>query len=199
MTLPQLLFRGDRDPENKRDLKATLGSGLMLTNLCKGGSGKAIFNQPLKKSINAHVAIGWDKTHFLSFSESKDTAIHYASADKEYDETYEIKETWDFALMTFQTSRLTETSIKQIDKGVFHAQFLPTCNEFVPSFKIFLIDIVTHLKSLVNSDTDLTKAISNAERDKEWLILPAFPFGNGEYSSKLDTNCISEIQVFKFV
>lgn len=45
---------------------------------------------------------------------------------------------------------------------------------------------------------DLSTAISNAERDKEWLILPANPFGNiGELTSKLDTNCISDKRVFK--
>ncbi len=155
MILPQSLYRGDQDPVNKRDLKATLGSGLLLTNLCKGGIGKEIFNQPLKKSINAHVAIGWNKTHFLSFSENKETAFYYASNDKEYEETYEVKVPWDFTLMTFQTDRLTENSITQIDKGLFSAQFFPTCKKFLPSFKVFLIDVITHLKNIDNLHIDL--------------------------------------------
>jgi hypothetical protein len=197
MNLPEYLFRGDQDRYNVRKLKSTLGNGLMMTNLCNGGSGRDIFNQPLKQSVNRHVSIGWGKTHFLSFSEDKNIAMYYACNDKECEETYEIKDDWDFALMTFETSRLT--NMKQVDKGIYQAEFAPTCYEFLPSFKIFLIDIVTHLKALINLDIDLTAAILNAERDREWLILPAFPFGNGEFSSKLDTNCISETQVFKFV
>jgi hypothetical protein len=197
MNLPEYLFRGDQDQYNIRKLKSTLGNGLMMTNLCNGGSGRDIFNQPLKQSVNRHVSIGWDKTHFLSFSEDKSVAMHYASNGKECEETYEINNDWDFALVTFQTCRLT--NIKQIVKGIYQAEFVPTCYEFLPSFKIILIDVVTHLKGLINLNIDLTTAIFNAEKDKEWLILPAYPFGNGQFSSKLDTNCISETQVFKFV
>lgn len=37
--LPQYLYRGDSDPNNKRQLKSTLNSGLLLTNLISSGNG----------------------------------------------------------------------------------------------------------------------------------------------------------------
>lgn len=198
MQLPEYLFRGDSDPNNKRNLKSTLFNGLMMTNLCNGGSGKEIFNRPLQQSINAHVSIGWDKTHFLSFSESKDIALHYGCNDNNYEEIYDEKGDWDFALITFKTS-LLDSNIRQVGHGIYSANFIPTCKEFLPLFKILLIDVVTHLESLNILNTDLRDAIFKAERDKEWLILPAYPFANSEFSSKLDTNCISAIDRFKFI
>jgi hypothetical protein len=198
MILPPYLYRGDQDPQNTRKLKDTLGSGLLLTNLCNGGIGKEIFNQPLKKSITKHVSTGWGKTHFLSFSENKEVALHYGSQDKLFDETYELKEYWDFALLTLQTNRISQHSLKSIDNGVYSAEFPPTCKEFLPSFRMIIINVEAHLKSINDSDSCFMDAINKAKRDKEWLILPTFPFSNGEFSSKLDENCISETQLFKF-
>ena len=65
--IPKYLFRGDADPLNKRKLKETFKSGLLLTNLCNGGNGREIFNDSLESLVNKHIAVGWEKTHFLSF------------------------------------------------------------------------------------------------------------------------------------
>ena len=56
--LPENLYRGDADPENKRKLKETFKSGLLLTNLCNGGNGREIFSNSLENLINKHIAIG---------------------------------------------------------------------------------------------------------------------------------------------
>ena len=200
MILPKYLYRGDRDSLNTRKLKNTVGSGLLLTNLCSGGDGKKIFNQTLAASINTHVSIGWDKTHFLSFSEDEERALYYATGNfNDYEEVYDLKGAWDFVLLTFDTGRLTDASIEEVKSGLYKANFIPSCKEFQPSFPTYLIDVSKHLKSLsAHTAIDLRKAIANAEQDKEWLVLPAFPFGNGEFSSKLDTNCISDLRVYAF-
>ena len=75
--LPKYLYRGDKDPHNHRQLRATINSGLLLTNLCNGGNGREIFSKPFGQLINKHIGIGWDKTHFLSFSTDESTAINY--------------------------------------------------------------------------------------------------------------------------
>jgi hypothetical protein len=185
VSIPDFLYRGE-DFSQKKDGREVLSRGLLMTNLCYGGNGKEIFIRPLRESINKHVSIGWPKTHFLSFSESEETALNYGSRHRKYEENF-FDENWDFALFTLDESKLI--SIEQKDVGVFEVLFKSSFKEFLPTFKIFLFDVPKHLKSISNSDIDLSEAISNAERDSEWLLLPAQPFQN-EFSSKLDTSCL---------
>lgn len=198
ITLPKYLYRGDSDCNNQRQLKALINSGLLLTNLCNGGNGREIFSNPLGQLINKHIGFGWDKTHFLSFSANEETAFYYGSNNRQHDEVYEYTETWDFAVITLDTTSLMPASLKKIDTGIYSAQFLPTCNEFLPTYNLILIDAYSHLKNIGGTNSDFTQAIENADKDKEWLILPAHPFGyNGELTAKLDTNCISDKRVYK--
>lgn len=57
---------------------------------------------------------------------------------------------WDFTVFTIDTTNLIQDSIKEISMGIFVAQFSPTCREFLPSYKIILIDALTHLKIITN-------------------------------------------------
>ena len=197
--LPKYLYRGDADPNNKRRLKETLNNGLLLTNLCSGGNGQEIFSNTLENLINKHIALSWDKTHFLSFSTNEQTAYKYGSNGKEYNEIYN-NELWDFTVLTFDTSRLTSSSIKQVEVGIYKAEFDPICKEFSPSYKVVLIDTLSYLKNISDkSGIDCSTAIKNAENDKEWLILPTSPFGyTGEFTAKFDTACISEKKKFRY-
>ncbi len=197
--LPKYLYRGDADPLNNRKLKETYNSGLLLTNLCNGGNGREIFSNALENLINKHIALGWDKTHFLSFSSNEQTAFMYGGNGKENYEVYDNLETWDFTVLTFNTTLLIPDSIKEIEIGIFKAEFLPTCNEFLPSYKVVIIDTLSHLKSISKSGTDYTLAIKKAKDDNEWLILPASPFGyNGEFTAKFDTACISDKRIYYY-
>ena len=199
--LPEYLYRGDADPHNKRKLKETFKSGLLLTNLCNGGNGREIFSNSLENLIDKHIAVGWEKTHFLSFSTNEQTAFVYGGNGKELYEVYDDLEQWDFTVLTFDTSRLIEDSISQIAEGIYQAKFFPTCKEFLPSYKVILIDTLSHLTSISNkSSLDFSTAIKNAKSDSEWLILPASPFGyNGEFTAKFDTACIVDNRVFRYV
>lgn len=198
--LPKFLYRGDADPENKRKLKETYKSGLLFTNLCNSGNGREIFGNTLENLINKHIAVGWDKTHFLSFSTNEQTAFLYGGNGREHSEVYDDLEPWDFTVLTFDTSLLIPDSIKQIADGIYKAEFFPSHKEFLPSYKLVLIDTLSHLISISNRRSlDFSIAIKKARIDNEWLILPASPFGfNGEFTAKFDTACLTEKRIFRY-
>jgi len=200
ITLPKFLFRGDNDKHNKRLLKSTFKSELFMTNLISGGIGREIFSNTIEQLLNKHIATGWEKTHFLSFSTDEQKAYYYGSDGKPFDDVFDESENWDFTVLTFDTSLLIQDSIKEIETGIYSAQFIPSCNEFLPTYKVILIDAVSHLKSIASkSRIDLTTAIANADNDKEWLILPASPFNyQGELTAKLDAHCITDKRVYRY-
>lgn len=201
VTLPNYLYRGDSDQFGIRKLKANFKSELILTNLCSGGNGREIFNVSLGQLIGRHVGTGWDTSHFLSFSSEKKTAYYYGSAGKEYEEVYDESELWDFTVMTLDTTVLIQSSINKIGEGIYSAHFIPTNNIFLPTYHIILIDAFSHLQSISSRiKSDMTAAISNANKDKEWLVLPAAPFGHqGEFSGRLDAKCISAKELFRYI
>jgi hypothetical protein len=199
-SLPTLLFRGDSDKCNKRLLKSTFKSELFMTNLISGGNGREILSNTIGQLLNRHIATGWDKTHFLSFSTDEQRALYYGSDGKPFEDVLDESEIWDFAVLTFDTTLLIQDSIKEVEIGIYSAQFIPTCKEFLPTYKVILIDAVSHLKSIASkSNIDLKTAITNAVNDKEWLILPASPFNyHGELTAKLDAHCITDKRVYRY-
>lgn len=195
---PRFLYRGDSDRKNERKLRETISSGVLLTNLSNGGNGKEIFTSDFNQLINKHIGIGWSKTHFLSFTANEDKAFYYASESAVYEEIYDFHEKWDFSILTFDFSTLLQETIREYSKGLYYAEFLPTCKEFYPRFKILLVDSFEYLKNKYDSKSDFQQAILNAERDNEWLILPLNYFGfTWELTSKLDNNCITEKRIFR--
>lgn len=198
--IPQHLFRGDSDPKLSRKVKELINSELLLTNLCNGGYGREIFSSPMGTLVTKHVGLSWDKSHFLSFSSDEQTALKYGCGSKSYQEVYDYKEQWNFAVFTLDTTRLIKNSIKEVETGVYSAQFIPTNKEFMPLYSLLLIDVVACLINLkYKSGKGLDLAIANAKRDKEWLLLPTASFGHtGEFSAKFDTNCISEKRIFRW-
>lgn len=171
-----------------------------MTNLISGGNGREIFSSSIGQLVNNHITTGWDKTHFLSFSTDEQRAFYYGSEGKPFNDVLYENENWDFAVLTFDTSLLIPESIKEIERGIYSAQFIPSCNEFLPTFKVILIDTHSHLKSIVSKNSfDLTTAITKADNDKEWLILPATPFNHqGEFTAKLDAHCITDKRVYRY-
>lgn len=170
-----------------------------MTNLSHGGNGQKIFREPLIELVNKHVSTGWGKTHFLSFTTEKEIAFFYAAGESFYHRTHS-DDNWNFAIFTLDTSRFIPDSIEQVDTGIYKAKYYPACREFLPFYTIVLIDVSTCLKNVRNTANNTTEAISNAERDKEWLIFPATAMRNShEFTSKLDTGCIVEKEVYLFI
>jgi hypothetical protein len=198
--IPEKLYRCDCDPDGKRKLKQTFGKGEILTNLSNGGFGREIFQFPIENLVGQHVNPRWQQTHFLSFSEDEEIALRYSSSGSEYIEYYDNDEAWDFALMVFGKNQIRNKPIKEIAEGIYLCHYTPQLISNQPSASIILIDVLKHLKyqaSLVIGKFDA--AITNAKRDKEWLILPASPFRDNpnELTSKLDEGCFVETRKLK--
>lgn len=123
--IPQKLYRGDSDPQGYRLLKETISHNHFQTNLINGGQGRLINEVPLVNLINRHVGYGWDKTHFLSFSEDENTALRHgigctpfelASKLLDFSAYYGNRVDWDFAVLEFDASLVR---VNKITAGVF--------------------------------------------------------------------------------
>lgn len=197
--IPPFLYRGDDDKTGIRKLKSTIHHHQFQTNLINGGEGRTIFEVPLTNLITSHVGVGWEKTHFLSFSEEIQVAYRYGSRNPllrteefnaRYSDYLEDNDKWDFALLTLHTDSIQWTNL---ENGVFEGKFDPALTLFkktgVP-YRVILMDVKTILTKWKDFDTSYSKAFSNASRDKEWLLLPATKISlNGktdEYSAILD-------------
>lgn len=211
LTIPRVLYRGDADKHNIRNLKATLHFRQLQTNLLSGGNGHEIFTTPVVDLIAQHVDPGWASTHFLSFSEDRITAMRFGLGCKyedvdqsleNYESDYELKNDWTFALITIQTNNI---SWQQCGEGIYHGHYEPGLIKFAFSpgrAYVFLIDVKNAIKAFPQHPNYST-VLANATRDKEWLLLPASPavFNGGkvEYSGIMDGGCISTIEMYKLI
>lgn len=75
--IPKKLFRGDSDSQNARRLRYTYSRQQFCTNLIRGGVGEKIFSEPLMDLVNTHILSKFENSHFLSFTESRTSAIRY--------------------------------------------------------------------------------------------------------------------------
>jgi hypothetical protein len=196
--LPQLLYRGDSDRNGTRRLKECLGQGILFTNLIDGGNGQVIFERPLFELISNHVSPGFNKTHFLSFSEDEETALRFGSFEVtgEIQPYFEEDGNWDFILIKFKTSGLSD--IKMVEVGVYECEYSSSQLEFHNRFKLLIFDTVTYLKK--NFSSTHQKQLENASKNKEWLIFPAnqYLFNNNkvEFKSKIDISNVFDFEKY---
>ena len=196
------LFRGDGDYLGTRNLKGLLSRG--QTNLVGGGNGREIFEKPIIENIQNHITDNWKNTHFLSFSENLDTAVNFGRGSgnlaKEFNEYWEEEDSWDFVVLSIDSHNLVD--LKEQSPGVYSTHFVPTFKQFLPIYNIVLIDVVKVLSTFPVKDVRHKRALENAKRDSEWLLLPAASanFGTGtEFRGLLDSGIFSEIQKYRFV
>jgi hypothetical protein len=207
--IPKILYRGDADKKGVRDLRSTLHLYQLQTNLLKAGTGHEIFTTPIVDLVARHVDPGWAKSHFLSFSEDKVTALRFGldctneEVNKElenFTEYYQQGADWSFALITIDTSFI---NWKKIGAGIYHGTYEPSLLKFAnyPGVaKVILINVVKAIKEN-NQHLGHPHVLSNAVRDKEWLVLPATEIAMNnkmvEYSGIVDGKCISEIMKYQ--
>lgn len=204
MTLPKFLYRGDSDKKNDRNLKSTINHNQLHTNLLKGGFGEKIFKEEILNLVNAHIASKFDFTHFLSFTEDRNSAFRFglnlhtsneSVIENCCEEVYNQNEEWDFAIIVIDTSKIQiiENPYPGIYKCIFKPQIL-MFREF-EYYTIILIDAKIVLKDKFEMTAEY------ALFDKEWLLLPAtlklMNHNVLEYSAILDGGCISSISRYK--
>src|SRR5260221_10751178 len=222
MAVPRYLFRGDRDAHNVRQVRENWNRGWLATNLAAGGYGREIFRLPLVENVRRHVSLGWRETHFLSFTSDRGSAERYALGEEAgvlVPLPCDAPE-WGTSIFTFDSSRLDQ--YEQTSTGIYIATFshrraadlpLPkfsmgaiarqlvddaTANTQV---RLVVLDVATLLRDAQHRQHSkaLVEAIGYAERDAEWLLLPADPFYGGaaaELTALLDDSCISTREKF---
>ena len=207
--IPSILYRGDEDLNNIRNLKATLHHYQLQTNLLNGGQGHMIFDTPIIDLIAKHVDPGWIKTHFLSFSEDKKTALRFGmhceynvvENDLEnFIEYHEDDQDWTFAIIAIDT---TIISWKAMGIGIYEGCYKSGLNKFKffpGNSKMILINVAEAI-NVYPKLSNYSIVHENAKRDQEWLLLPASEMimntGVLEYSGIMDGSCISEIVKYK--
>jgi hypothetical protein len=66
-------------------------------------------------------------------------------------------------ILIFDTSMLIKETVRQIGQGIFIPEFHPICKEFSPTYKVILIDTLTHLLTISKSNgINFSKAIESA-------------------------------------
>jgi hypothetical protein len=143
-----------------------------------------------------HVNPGWKETHFLSFTECKARAEYYGSSYKNYI-PYFGQPDWDFLLLTISFKNLSSLVVNEIFKGVYFIKYKTNVAGFNGLGKILLLDLVSYFNELLRINISISQAhMDNAERDKEWLILPVNDFDIDEFSCKIAADFLSDIEYF---
>jgi hypothetical protein len=188
--------------------------------MANGGNPFEIFNDPLIESIQRHVDIGWERTHFLSFSECYKVAWRFAAGHEEREMSHSMNNLWDAAIFTFDTNQLSD--FQYLEPGIFAATFpgrsligdtdnhgykimryLANREYQGQPVSILLIDVVSQIKARIAQFPNLHSALKKAQTDLEWLVLPKDqPIGDaaisGGFTACLDDGCIAKCDKFTF-
>lgn len=169
------LYRGDSDENELRYLRTTSHYGQLQTNLINGGKCDEI-NEDWKKLLDKHVNIGWNSTHFLSFSENKNTAIRFGLNVKNLNEGIpEIYETSRDTRGSFAIIKMNSDKIEFIRdndvQGIYHGKYKPglTMYQHLTYFEIIAINVT---ECIVKNKFHIPQAKKNSMEDREWLLLP---------------------------
>lgn len=199
------LYRGDGDYNNIRNIKHFFSpiknggypsSNVLTTNLANNGNGKEIFNTSFYELIQKHIFPSYSKTHFLSFSESVETALKYGANGRQYIQTFD--DDWDFILLSFSVKQLNNFQFRKIFDGVYFISYYTNEVYFNNNARILLVNVLEYFELLLRNSICISEqSLLNAKKDKEWLILPVNYFDNNEFSSKIPIECINEISYYK--
>jgi hypothetical protein len=196
--IPNYLYRGD-NIDNKLTMPGKYRSEGLFTKLINQGDPAYIDKMGLLESVRSHIKPESDKekvfsstSSFLSFSSNRERALYFAACGKP-DELVECQEYYEKRyLFTINTS---DCQFQILQPGVFNLEYscnrklisqnapadvgicdlrnspCEYCGNNLTNHHLLLIDVVTFLDSNPNLEK-YEGAISNAQRDFEWLIMP---------------------------
>jgi len=208
--LPPFLYRGDSDPDKKRRLRSSEETGYLITNLGDGGDGREIFNHRFEELVVRHCTGQWRISHLLSLSKAPDTAKKFARGCecRPIVRLADDSETWATAVLTFDLAHLSRHM--EISPGVFYCEYntkprfdirhpLSIAHAVAEERRILIVDVVRHLRHVGTATKDSQRALANALRDLEWVILPinavALEVGV-EFTCRIETTIISQWEKF---
>ena len=146
--------------------------------------------------VQNHVDPGWKKTHFLSFSENIETAIFYGAIGQDY-VPYIDENNWSFILITLSLNSSKIKSFEKIYSGIYKLTYETDLIEFNSIAILLLLDVYEYFCKLKQLKKNISRQqFENAKKDKEWLILPINYISNGEFSCKMPTDLISNIDYY---
>lgn len=181
---PSVLYRGDQATRYNRKN----GTSLMVdkykayglhTNLMCGGNPLEVSRDGIAPTVTKHIN-GWDKSHYLSFSEDQATAEAFAGGMTRRQLVHPQGASWEAAIFSFDVSQMTWT--RMIDHVYFGEKFVPTAPQYFPGgiTRLALIDCVSLLRTQIQiGKSNAMHELSLAHHDKEWLIIPLDPLPPG--------------------
>lgn len=220
--LPETLYRGDADPEHKRQLYSMWYRGHVLTNLASGGIGKEILAAPLSRSVNRHVTYAWDHTHFLSFTDNYAKAMEFVVGKPPKKVEKLPDDSLDWSALLYWSNTNVFNNVTDHGSGIYTASYPGYNIDHIgqganPIFrearkvviegrigqpiKVLLINVLTYINiKIAEGVPGLDFARELAEDDREWLLLPIEPWGiDGEFTAELDTGFLHGFHKFRFV
>lgn len=217
------LWRGDSDSRDIRKLRTTIEvcEGL-FTNLINSGNPFALTQQSFLASLHQHIVPGWNQSHFLSFSKSRQVAEGFAIGRSSKSLVQSNQHQWDTVIAELDFSLLTH--VQTLAPGIDHYQFQEVTNNqtlvtlapmhliakelaiksrrqsgISSTRNIAVIDVVLHLQHLASAGAPVSpQALAFAQNDQEVLILPLDPLyeGGSGATALLDMGCISALEFF---
>lgn len=220
------LWRGDSDSQNIRQLRASVptGDGL-FTNMINSGNPFALSQQGFLASIHQHVVPGWNQSHFLSFSMSKQVALGFAVGHSGKVLRLSHQGRWDTLVAEVDLGKLTH--MRNLGVGIDHYQFqecgvLPSVVKLAfmhllgrffairnrrsagnPTTRnIAAIDVFAHLSHLAAKGVPIhPNALTFSKNDQEVLLLPLDPLygGGAGATALLDFGCVSALDFYELI
>lgn len=192
----------------------------LLTKQLNGGNPELIWEQPLLKLISSHVNPNseeektiYNTTSFLSFSENEDI-VRYTYLTGLNNDVYNETDYNDANGFIF-TIEIEKHNLEFIVEGVYQYNyycnyekfkdqvFFPLRNNIGCSFckgnpslhTLIIVDVVCYLE---NNGEVGKGVLGNAERDKEWLLLPVDLFVDSVgYHSRIPVANFLDVKYFK--
>ena len=117
-----ILYRGDSDPNQQRQLVTSLTrrEGL-FTNLINSGNPLALSQQPFIGSLQKHITTSWGQTHFLSFSSDLKVAEMFARGPQ--NRTLSVGSFTNFNTVIAEIDTSQFTMVQNFNNGIIRCQY----------------------------------------------------------------------------
>lgn len=208
-----ILYRGEMIKFCKlrrRNLLREVHNIGLFSKLANGGDPYGIIKEGYANRLQIHIGKTWDKTHFLSFSQDVNRAIHFSKGKDDPAALGNItadgfrfpseQSSWEHTICILVKLEISKDQIRPLClpyEGVYNLGYNEDFNNAL------IIDAVVFLNSLPTEERlpSFDNILRSANTDSEWIILPTDPlppqFGQDIGNSALLANG-SEMDVLHY-